>query len=89
MLHFMNEKMFVEPPEMFVLPPGCFLPLIKYLKGVQNWQATHLYPSFATGWNAATQQGNKTWPSRMFFDELFISCLILFDVLTRVPKKNI
>ena len=26
--------------------------------------------------------------SRMFFDELFISCLILFDVLTRVPKKK-
>lgn len=24
----------------------------------------------------------------MFFDELFISCLILFDVLTRVPKKK-
>lgn len=48
------EKMFVEPPEMFVLPPGCFLPLRKYLKGVQNWQATHLYPSFATGWDAAT-----------------------------------
>ena len=33
----------------------------------------HLDPSFATGWNAATQQGKTTWPSCMFLNELFIS----------------